>query len=393
MLLNSPESDSNENSVDHKKLFVRCLTKAMFALNVSRHQGHLVFGTDYLNEHKEKYGLAKTMADHPKIFKDFILSRTNDQWFEPLFDEDGDPFNTSYRLQPNKSAFVALDALLNDGMTFVECRTGRQLAVYLAIKYFLIEVHGKEQAKLYFDALFGSDKIEVVGFNRLAIVPDGETGVQYLADLLKPALPISYFIKFSDLATNCTPDNLPQLGRENHRTYEPGSLVTFANHKNYSFKHSNWGDSGNFNAVFIGHNSKSNQDEYLVFGIPGAKSESQLIDKLWCAYNQRRDTLMDLGSNSKVELCEDFFPKVDRSAIPGFRPDTLVQMNWEHVAELATLTPEKMAQKLTQHMSEQFAIWNHLISTTEDETLLARMKKKEQRMAASEKQEKLDPKV
>lgn len=379
-------------SSDKKRQFAECLSAAMSQINESSENGPLVYFNKYIDRKMEEAGqqlvfgevnpealaiAGKALVDLGEEFRIFLPSKIDTKQFEILLDEDGDPRAYCYRLKENISASDAIEHLVNEGLTFIECNTAVVLAYYLALLAFLKINRGDAKGKAYFDVLFGSS-IEATPQNRrLLIRPFLASEVSARRLLYNDINLMAYF--------------LGNLSREDHhdaytqgeRGLPSGAMCGFQNAKDYQKWHSTIGSSNALNVVQTAVTDDGSEC-FQGFGCGGSESRESILQQLTEAINRPPSQLIlylfmmsgeETRKTYQAALWQHLRDKglANKDCIPKFRAaiDNLEKRNKEystedmlglrcvrvpnedHLAELLELDDKMMSENLDRFSKKE----------------------------------------
>ncbi len=135
----------------------------------------------------------------------------------------------TYALKCKKSASQAIESLLQEGETFIECGVATNIAYYLNLLWAMQETHGKEKGNERFDAIFGSEAEITPENRRLVISPFSIAMGTIPLPIMKqlPVQPLSFIFSKKYVSTK---NELEQVA-------EIGAHVLFAGDQNYPYIH------------------------------------------------------------------------------------------------------------------------------------------------------------
>lgn len=338
-----------------RAFFVPHIANAMQKVSQSRKAGYLIFFQDYMI----KNGVSKTLKEFPDVnFK--RASLIDEQYFQPVVNFKGRIEHLHYRLKPGVSASDAIHYILNNGMGFIDCKSGLILAHYIAILEMLKTNLGESQGKHYFDTLFGTANHIIPTYRRLLISTDGDVGGDGLINDSNLVNPICYFLDFSERTK--TLRKLFQDGRSDEvnwgslgrRELPVGSSCCVLNHPGYPKKHSPFALGNAFNVVKIGEDSK-NGDLYLGYEFTEPVTELELLKKLTEEFNKPLQKVQQELVAHYAEPQPTLSGKITVDDVRGVMIDGVADINLQALKEMFMIAdPLLMAAKVDQHiMSER----------------------------------------
>ena len=181
--------------------FHRSFIKAMDLIEDARQAGHLIDAEHYY----EKY---RNSSDKSYIQQAFDGVTSN-----PLF-EQFSGLQWTYVIKSGVSASYAINHLLQEHETYIECGVALNISHYLIVLWAMEEVHGKEQGSKRFDSLFGQADAVTPSNRRLIINPANILmGTSIPSDMKQlPVHPLSFFSEKSQGVDKQKINNFAKVG-------------------------------------------------------------------------------------------------------------------------------------------------------------------------------------
>ncbi len=177
-----------------------------------------------------------------------------------------------YQLKPNYSASKAIEDLLHTYETVIDCGMAIGIAYYYALLQSMIEIHGEQNGKARFDAIFGDTAGNVPNERRILISKDGpmlltQEGEKEVKIFTEPYQILSLLVE----------------AKERNKLELTGAIITFKGDPYYYVKHP-FGNEGNYNCVVVSIPPTSKQILVRTFGLEGPLSEEGLLEKHLSAF-------------------------------------------------------------------------------------------------------------
>lgn len=348
-MLQQLSSSTTKLTKSPRELFAEEIKRAMIRLTLSRKQGHLVFYQDYIRQH----GIEA--LDNDTQFNYKRPSKIDSTLFDFVYDSFGNVEAFHYRLKSGVSASEAIEKLLSEGVTFVECKSTLILAHYIALLAMLKIQFGDKNGANYFDTLFGASDHDVPRYRRLLISNDGEIGGKFLMIPTQLVNPICYFLDFAEPVRaakeklDTDPKASIDMGVMGRRGLPLGSSCFLLNHERYRIRQTPFASMNALNAVKVAEH-KTEGDLYFVFDLDGLWSEKKLKNVLLKAFNQEIDPVchqlmlrygMPIKTTATI-TCDD---------IPGFMFAGTIDIRLNVLSDLLTTKESAhIAAKLDQHL-------------------------------------------
>ncbi len=309
---------------------------AMKQIEQSRADGHLQYAEDIFIKYNDKEKIEKLFQCS---IEEIYLGITTSPFFTsvPFFRKWNYTSKSGrfYCLNKGMKASDALDDILNNSVTCIDCILATHVAWYLCIRALLIKFHGEIEGKARFNDLFDD---EVIKFVISPYDANGVVGHRKLETWFADNSLLSYFAEHQ-------PNNLNNyMKAADDRNIRIGDILGFYNHLDYPIKKPGEADGGIFVAC-VG------VDQYMGFGL-GMKpmSERQIHHFLADAYN--RPSLFDtknwlltlklLYLSQHPKDIGNAVAQITSNDVAGYNTDTLRRLN---VEKLMTLLQDHQLSK------------------------------------------------
>lgn len=255
------------------KFIQNYILKAMQTIEQSRLNGHLVYATDLFNQCSDMQECINKFKTLPKElnsrfttspFLDIKISET--RWGETVY------FSRFYQLKKSANASAALDDILNNSTTVIDCVEAINIAWYMCIQALLIHCYGEADGKTKFNQLFCED-------NRTFIISDydmyGIVGAAYDCSYFASVPILSYFVE------HLRNDKIEFSSANEDPLIKPAVRINIFNDPRYGEKHP-IGEDICINIMCVG------KDQYLGLGLGiNPLSETQVIEFLKKSFEQK----------------------------------------------------------------------------------------------------------
>lgn len=262
-------------TINLAKTIIEHLKKAMEIIQQSAAKGHVVYPSEVLATQSAQKDFGMSPEDV------FTYGGTTSKYFEHVkhlsFEKWTRKISALYIVKKEVSATAALDDLLFNSQTIIDCSFATVLAQYLALRNLLSEFFSKQKGDVVFNLLFSGTR-KIILTSGSALVGSSFMCVGHHA--YHPLNPLAYFISCA------LKDSLPPSA---------GQIVCLQNHPEY-LKKNIYGVDSAMTTLCIG------DDEFLFFGGIKIYSIATLKSYLADAYNKDNNLFSLPRSTESAQL-------------------------------------------------------------------------------------------
>lgn len=238
-----------------------CVIKNMFLIQDAYERGHLLYISDYLENHSIAH--LSQLVGQERLSDAFYLQHFyNPDYFELEMLDSYGAQGLFARLKEDINATDAMMSLISEKTNFSDCRSMMMFARLLTLWDLCVAQKGQENGNLYFNQMFGQKNAKTPREQRLLISPLAEfSGLKKPANATKKEglpFPINPFALFTGLDTN------RPLEETQEYKLNVADVVFFANHQDYFKKHRG-GEWAGFEMICCGEHG------FMGFGLEKGK--------------------------------------------------------------------------------------------------------------------------